>query len=369
MAHQDIPEAGVTRALAFGLRMTPAEIAKGRYMRAPDHDAAPSRGEMQASVQDFIADQFLGGADEPEEETDEIPEGDEPEGEEAEGDTPEAEETTDENSEAPEPIAAPVSWDKDAKEAFAQLPRELQATVAEREAQRDKAIQSATTEAANAKRNALAEANAMFADQQRQYAQHLEQLAAQNAPQRPDPALAAQDPGAYVQALAYFEAHNAQHQELMQQAAHAKNEATRREAITRQHEIAKDQEALATALGDDWTDTGKRQALLTSLQEVGATLGYPVELMGQANATDILALKAAAGWKAKADKYDALQSNKMAAVRAAKDAPRVAKPGTSQTRAETSSRSRSAAWDAVKSSRGKNGDAAATYLESMGIKL
>jgi chemotaxis protein histidine kinase CheA len=290
MAHQDIPEAGVTRALAFGLRMTPAEIAKGRYMRAPDHDAAPSRGEMQASVQDFIADQFLGGADEPEEETDEIPEGDEPEGEEAEGDTPEAEETTDENSEAPEPIAAPVSWDKDAKEAFAQLPRELQATVAEREAQRDKAIQSATTEAANAKRNALAEANAMFADQQRQYAQHLEQLAAQNAPQRPDPALAAQDPGAYVQGLAYFEAHNAQHQELMQQAAHAKNEATRREAITRQHEIAKDQEALATALGDDWTDTGKRQALLTSLQEVGATLGYPVELMGQANATDILAL-------------------------------------------------------------------------------
>jgi len=367
MAHRLDDEAGVTRALAFGIRMTPAEISKGRYMRAPEHGDAPVSA---ASVQDFIADQFLGGADEPEPEENEDPEGAEPEGERAEGDEPEAnDETNDEADEALEPIAPPVSWDKDAKGLFEQLPPELQEKIAEREAQREKAIQSATTEAAQAKRNALAEANAVFADQQRQYAQHLEQIASQNAPQRPDPTLAVTDPAAYVQHLALFEAQNAQQQELMQRAAQANAEAQQRDAITRQHEIDKDQEALATALGDEWTDIGKRQALLTSLGEVGAILGYSPELQGQANATDILALKAAAEWKAKADKYDSLLSNKMAAVRAAKGAPRVSRPGTASTRAEQSSRSRDAAWGAVKASGGRSGDANAVYLESIGIKL
>jgi hypothetical protein len=109
--------------------------------------------------------------------------------------------------------------------------------------------------------------------------------------------------------------------------------------------------------------------LLTSLGEVGAILGYSNELQGQANATDILALKAAAEWKAKADKFDKLQDTKMVAVRAAKAAPRVAKPGTAATRGEQSARQRSSAWGDVVKSRGKNGEATATYLESIGIPL
>jgi hypothetical protein len=330
--------------------------------------APANRGEHVEAVTDFITDEFLGG-EEPDEEENEIPEGNEPEGDEPEGDEPEGEEADDENGEAPEPIAAPVSWDKDAKEAFAQLPRELQATVAEREAQRDRAIQSATTDAANAKRNAVAEANAMFADQQRQYASHLEQIAARLAPQRPDPTLAATDPTAYVQALAYFEAQNAQYQQLMQQSAHANSEATQRDALTRQHAIEEDAKVLSGHFGEKWTDSTQRQEMLTGLQSVGADLGYPAELMREANATDILALAKAAEWKAKAEKYDAFQKTKMVAVRDAKNAPPVSKPGTAPTRGERSARGRDAAWASVKATGGRSGDANAAYLESIGVKL
>ena len=318
-----------------------------------------------------IADTFLGDeADAPADgEEEEIPEGDEPEGDEPEGDEPEGEETTDETDEAREPIKPPVSWDSDAKEAFEQLPRELQEIVATREAQRDKAFQQATTEAANAKRNALVEANAVFAEQQRQYASHLEQIASQLAPQRPDPAIAAQDPGAYVQALAIFEARNAQYQQMMQQAAHAKNEAAQRDTLTRNEELAKNNEILANHFGEQWSDTKQRQELLTGLETVGAELGYSHELMGQASAADILALAKASDWKAKAEKWDKLQKDKMEPVRAAKALPRVSKPGTASGRAERTAKGQDAAWVAVQQSRGKNGDAAAAFLEGMGIKL
>jgi hypothetical protein len=303
MAHRLTDEAGVTRALAIGIRMTPAELAQGRFMRAPDgHDAPMSRGDALSSVQDFIADEFLGGSDEPEEEeksTDDEQSDDDSADDDDQSDSDDDQE--DDTDEAAKPIDPPVSWDKDAKELFAQLPPELQSKVAEREAQRDKAIQSATTEAANAKRNASVEANAAFADQQRQYASHLEQIAARLAPQAPDPALAAQDPGAYVQHLAYYQQQSAQHQEWLQQAAAARVEADQRDALTRQHELAQDHTVLTEAFGDDWTDTTKRKELLTNLETIGAELGYPADLMGQANATDILALKAASEWKAKAE--------------------------------------------------------------------
>ena len=365
MAHRE-SEAGAPSPFAvIGLRsMTPAERAAGRFMRAPDHgEAAPVTRD---SVEDFIASEFLG--EDPEEETNDIPEGEEPEGDEVEGEEPETEETTDEEGEAQEePIAPPVSWDKDAKELFAQLPRELQATVAEREAQRDKAIQSATTEAANAKRTAAAEANSALAETQRQYASHLEQLASQFAPQRPNPDLLATDPQAFYYLQAEFEKATAQQQELLQRAAQAQQEAGQREAFTRQEEIDQNAAILADHFGETWTNLERRQALFTDLEPVGTALGYTKELMSQATATDIIALAKANEWKVKAENYDALQKNKMAAVRAAKDAPRVAKPGTAPSRAEKTSRSRDAAWQRAKQTR--SGDDYAAVLENMGIKF
>lgn len=333
------------------------------------HPAGEASTPVSAeAVTDFITDQFLGGSEEPEQEDEEEnPEGEQPEGETDEAEEAESEEQEEDDGEAPEPIAAPVSWDKDAKEAFAQLPRELQETVAEREAQRDKAIQSATTEAANAKRNAVAEANSLFADQQRQYASHLEQIVASHAPQAPDPTLAATDPTAYVQALAYFNAQSAQYQQMQQQAQKARDEADQRDNLTRQHELQETHRLMAQELGETWTDTAKRQELLTGLEQVGAALGYTPELILQANATDLKALVAASEWKAKADKYDKLIDTKMEAVRAAKGKPRVNKPGTTAGAAERTSRNRDAAWQRAKTER--SGDAYAAVLENMGFKL
>lgn len=264
-------------------------------------------------------------------------------------------------------IVPPVSWDSDAKALFEQLPPELQEKVAAREAQRERAVQSATSAAAEARRHAAAEANAMFADQQRLYAQHLEQVAAQMAPQRPDPALLAHDPQAFYHLQAQYEGQVAQRQAMAQAAAYAQAEAHQRDALTEQHELAQDHAALSHELGEDWTDASRRRALLTDLEEVGASLGYSMALMGQADATDILALKAAAEWKAKADRYDALQSNRSNAVRAARGAPRVAKPGTTPSRAEQSARGRDAAWARAKAER--SGEAYAALLDGMGIAL
>ena len=264
-------------------------------------------------------------------------------------------------------IVPPVSWDSDAKALFEQLPPELQEKVAAREAQRERAVQSATSAAAEARRNAVTEANALFADQQRLYAQHLEQVAAQMAPQRPDPALLAHDPQAFYHLQAQYEGQIAQRQALAQAATHAQAEAQQRDALTQHHELAQDHAALSHELGDDWTDASRRRALLTDLEEVGASLGYSMALMGNANATDILALKAAAEWKAKADRYDALQSNRSNAMRAARGAPRVAKPGTTPSRAEQSARGRDAAWARAKAER--SGEAYAAVLDGMGITL
>lgn len=113
-------------------------------------------------------------------------------------------------------IVPPVSWGQDATELFEQLPPELQEKIAVREAQRERAVQTATTAAADARRNAAAEANAAFADQQRLYAQHLEALAMQMAPQRPDPGLLAIDPQGFYRQQAAYEAQIEQHQAMTQ---------------------------------------------------------------------------------------------------------------------------------------------------------
>jgi len=256
-------------------------------------------------------------------------------------------------------IVPPISWDSDAKDLFEQLPPDLQSKVAAREAQRERALQSASTEAAEVRRYALIEANAAVAEQQRAYAAQLDEIAGYYAPQRPDPALLAEDPQAFYQLQAMFESQAADHQALTQRALEVQAEASQREAINQHYALAQDHALLGAHLGDDWTDVSRRQALLTDLEQVGATLGYSMELMGQANATDILALKAAAEWKAKADRYDALQSGKPAAMRAARAAPRVARPGVTPTRAEQSARAQAE----------RSGDAYAAVLDSMGIIL
>jgi hypothetical protein len=59
-------------------------------------------------------------------------------------------------------------------------------------------------------------------------------------------------------------------------------------------------------------------------------LGYSPELIAQARASDILAMKTAAEWKVKADRWDRANSKKMEKVRAAKTLPKTTTPGSAK---------------------------------------
>src|SRR3546814_16442673 len=74
--------------------------------------------------------------------------------------------------------------------------------------------------------------------------------------------------------------------------------------------------------------------LQRTLESIGAELGYPAELMAQASSTDILALKRASDWKAKAEKYDKLIAKRMEGVRAAKALLPMARPGVKHGKAQ-----------------------------------
>jgi hypothetical protein len=85
--------------------------------------------------------------------------------------------------------------------------------------------------------------------------------------------------------------------------------------------------------------------------------------MAQAGSTDILALKKAAEWKAKALQLDALNAKKMAAVRSAKGLPKMARPGVTQgkgAQAATATARREQALESFAETR--SGDAAAALL-------
>lgn len=221
----------------------------------------------------------------------------------------------------PEPIAAPTSWAKDAKDVFANLPREAQEIISKREADREKFIQGKSREAAMTRQTVETEARGALQTIMRNHEQALTQFLPQ-LPERPNPALLGTgDPAhrdLYYQQQAQYDYAAAQHAEIVQQIQQARQHA---EAISQQQynaDIAAEHQMLEDNLGTEWSDPSERAKLLETLQPIAAELGYSQEVMAQARAADILALRRIADFKAKADKYDQLMKRKMEPVRAAK---------------------------------------------------
>lgn len=227
------------------------------------------------------------------------------------------------------PIEAPVSWDADAKAVFASLPREAQEIVTKREAERERFVQQKSQEAARARTEVEQVALTQLAQIETGYAQQFQQLAAQLAPQRPNPALLQHDPMAFYQQQADYEATVAQQQQLQQQAQHYAQQAEQREHAAAQAEAAREHQLIVETF-PEYLDPTNGPKIRQELSTVARELGYPNELIEQARASDILAMKVAAQWKAKADKLDRLEAKKMEKVRAAKSLPKVATPGTKQ---------------------------------------
>lgn len=77
----------------------------------------------------------------------------------------------------------------------------------------------------------------------------------------------------------------------------------------------------------EWADPSQRANLIAQLEPIGAELGYSPDVMAQAGATDIIALRTAFNWKADAEKYRELMKKRMEPVRAARTVPPVARTG------------------------------------------
>lgn len=260
----------------------------------------------------------LDGEEPEEEEDDDTSEADEAEEEEASDD-----EQDDDEPETPA-IEAPASLTADEKAIFAQSPPEVQRVWAASETRRNQQVQQATTAAAEAQRAAKAAAADADAQAKATYAQQLEAFVSQYAPQMPDPALAQVNPASYIAQEAQYRAQIAQHNNIVQQVQALAAQAE-------QHFNAQQQQWQAEQVRElmkvpEFADPAKRATFMESLQAVGAELGYSPEVMAEAGAADILALKRVAEMKAKAEKWDDLQRRKMQPVRDAKSS----KPGTAR---------------------------------------
>lgn len=292
--------------------------------------------------------------------------------EEAEGDEPETDEAEDETEDEAEaddlpPIDPPVSWDAEAKELFKSLPREAQEVVQKREAERERFVQQKSQEATQAQRNAEQAAIQQLAQIEQGYAEQFQSLAEQLQPQRPNPALLQHDPQAFYAQQAAYEASVAQRHELQQQAQHYAQQAQVRQAQIEQAEHDQ-QVQIITEHFPEYADPTTGPELQRTLTAVAKELGFPQELIAQARATDILAMRKASEWKAKADQLDKLNAKKMEKVRAAKGLPKSVKPGVAVSNDQTRAARSKDAWERVKTSSGSERDAAfADYLASQGI--
>lgn len=299
-------------------------------------------------------------ADEEQEEVgDDEPEADEAEGEESE------EEQDGEEPEDPA-IPAPVSFNKEEQAVFASMTPEQQRTVAAIEVRRNADVQKATTEAAEAKRNAKAEAEGQLAQIQRQYATELEQYAKAFEPQMPDPALAQANPNEYLQQLAVYNAGLAHAENLRKRAADASANAT---ALEKQQlaQWEREQNTILAREIPEWNDPAKRSELVDKLVSVGRSLGFTDEALSNVDATELLALRQIATDRDKAAKYDELMGQKMAAVRAAKGKPSpiTVKPGAAQPKGSGQRRALADATARLKQT-GSDADALAAF-EAMGL--
>ena len=256
---------------------------------------------------------------EPVEEEAEAPEGDEAEAQ-------------DEQDEAPVTPAseAPHGLNAEDRAKFAQLPPEAQRLVTEIETRRNRQATEFGERAANAQRQAQADAARAAVQAKQVYAEQLHTFVSAYAPQRPNPANYS-DMQEFARDDAQFQYAAAQHQQLMQQVqgigAEAQGEQGRMRDAVLQQEMQKAKAALP-----DLADPVKGPKLVADLQGIAAEYGYGPERFAEADAADFVALDKMLRDRRDADKYRAMVARKMQGVREAKKTttPGVAKPQREQ---------------------------------------
>jgi hypothetical protein len=228
-------------------------------------------------------------------------------------------------------LTAPASWNAAEKEEFRRLPRVLQETLSRRETERERFVQAKAQEARAARTEVEREALATIQQLQANYAQHLQHFESQLAVPEPDPRLIAEDPELYAAQLQRFRYYAAQRHQAQQLLA----EARQRSAFAARETAAREAEQIRSVLADafpEYLDPSTGPRLKQELGSTAVELGYTPEQLADVDHVDILAMRKAHEWRQDAIKYRALMAKKMDGVRAARDMPRVSRPGTSSGR-------------------------------------
>lgn len=261
-----------------------------------------------------------------------------------EGSGSEQPEGEDEPEAEPEPdlpaIKPPASWTAEEKEAFAELPRNLQETVTRREAERDKALYAKTQEAARVRGEVEQQAIAELQSYAQQQITALQALLPQ-IPEKPAAMLQLTDPQAWAAQQDYYDWAVAQHQAVQQQIAEAQTIAQRSQQEQAQRAYAQDVAILQETF-PEYLDPVAGVEHRKALGSLATELGFSETDLAAPTARDITALRKVAEWKAKADKFDAaekqLKKDDMEYVRSfKKNAPKVSRPGTSTGREQMAS--------------------------------
>lgn len=198
-------------------------------------------------------------------------------------------------------IPMPVSWSKDDADLWAALPVEARAKVAERETQRDQAINLKFQEAANVRR--LAEQQAQEAAYSRNaYIQQLQSIEAQMMPHKPDasmlhPQSPNYDPDTYHLMRAQYEQGIETLTALRQQRAQAEAEAHAQQQAMDQHwrqSFEQQWQPVLLQTVPELTNPATQAAVLDDLTRYALANGYDHDQLQAATSADILTL-----WKAR----------------------------------------------------------------------
>lgn len=320
---------------------------------AVDTAAAPASDPIEA-----LADSFF---DEEEKPSDAQPEG--------EGGEPELTEddlTDEPDADAPA-IKPPVSWTAEEQAKFAELPRDVQETLARRETERERFVQSKANEAAQARQTVEREAVAQVGHIARQHAAMFQTLLPQ-VPPEPDPMLHVDDPMSYAEQLRYRQHVLAQHQQVQQAIQGAQAQAQQAEQVLKAHAVQEYHAVLSDKFPEFLAQTPEGQKVRDELTSIARELGFPAEAIPNADANEVLAMKQVSDWKADALKYRTLMSKKMETVRAARGLPPLARPGSAATRGQNNAKAAATSFQrAVESKGSARVDNFADYLTKTGL--
>lgn len=241
----------------------------------------------------------------------------------------------DAQEEAPEAHPLPPSWGNDDAELWELLPPETQAKIAEREGERDRAVNQKFQEAANVRKSAMDEQAAANAHRQ-QYADALEMMMQVITPVEPDPRAYGAGTGqynreAYDFAVANYREQAQALQQLQSQrqtiaAQQTEEEAKQWQAVKSQYEEVYAPKLLADV--PELKEPAKAEPLLRSLVDFAIKAGIPAETFNEDQQDFITSAQLHILWKAQ--QYDELRAK--GAMPKAKPAGPAVRPGVSSPR-------------------------------------